>query len=186
MVPQATRIKFTRSPKRNPSCDAVGQSKGAFVWDQSGIRIIGLIRVSVCLGAILIPEYLDFHSDYSTPRSRIAKIYSGIHSYSGISQTNAPYNWPAEQPWNVSQHWHTPSCFFKLVFVLHLLVTFFIFLELSFKTIVTDYVKTDFEREILYKRGWPGHSFNHPIVNYSGRPTPERTYWDALKNTCFM
>ena len=33
--------------------------KGAFVWDQSGIRIIGIIRVSVCLGAILIPEYLD-------------------------------------------------------------------------------------------------------------------------------
>jgi len=28
--------------------------------------------VSVCLGAILIPEYLDFHSCYSAPRSRIA------------------------------------------------------------------------------------------------------------------
>ena len=37
-------------------------SKGAFVWDQSGIRIIGIMQVSVCLGAILIPEYLDFHS----------------------------------------------------------------------------------------------------------------------------
>ena len=36
------------------------------------------MRVSVCLGAIRIPEYLDFHSG----------IYSGI--YSGISQTNAP------------------------------------------------------------------------------------------------
>ena len=34
-------------------------SKGAFVWDQSGIRIIGIMQVSVCLGAILIPEYLD-------------------------------------------------------------------------------------------------------------------------------
>ena len=33
--------------------------KGAFVWDQSGIRIIGKTRVSVVLGAILIPEYLD-------------------------------------------------------------------------------------------------------------------------------
>ena len=68
--------------------------KGAFVWDQSGIRIIGIMRVSVCLGAILIPEFLDFHSGYSTPRSRIAgiysRIYSGINSYSGISQTNAP------------------------------------------------------------------------------------------------
>ena len=52
------------------------------------------MRVSVCLGAILIPEYLDFHSGYSTPRSRIAGIYSGIYSginsYSGLSQTNAP------------------------------------------------------------------------------------------------
>ena len=34
-------------------------SWGAFVWDQSGIRIIGIMQVSVCLGAILIPEYLD-------------------------------------------------------------------------------------------------------------------------------
>ena len=67
----------------------------AFVWDQSGIRIIGIMRVSVCLGAIRIPEYLAFHSSYSAPRSRIAGIYSGIYSwiyfYSGISQTNAPY-----------------------------------------------------------------------------------------------
>ena len=65
-------------------------TKGAFVWDQSGIRIIGIMRVTVCLGAILIPEYLDFHYGYSTPRSRIAGIYSGI--YSGISQTNTPLN----------------------------------------------------------------------------------------------
>ena len=28
-----------------------------FVWDQSGIRIIGIKRVSVCLGAILIPLF---------------------------------------------------------------------------------------------------------------------------------
>ena len=62
-------------------------SKGAFVWDQSGIRIIGIMRVSVCLGAILIPEYLDSHSGYS---ARIARIYSEIYSYSGISQTNVP------------------------------------------------------------------------------------------------
>ena len=65
-------------------------TQGAFVWDQTGIRIIGKTRVSVCLGAILIPKYLDFHSGYSAPRSRIAGIYSGIYSYSGISQTNAP------------------------------------------------------------------------------------------------
>ena len=44
-------------------------SKSAFIWDQSGIRIIGMMRVSVCLGAILIPEYLDFHCGYSAPRS---------------------------------------------------------------------------------------------------------------------
>ena len=37
------------------------------------------MRVSVCLGVILIPEYLDFHSGYSAPRSRIAGIYSGIY-----------------------------------------------------------------------------------------------------------
>ena len=48
--------------------------KGAFVWDQSGIRVIGMMRVSVCLGAILIPEYMDFQSGYSAPRSRITGI----------------------------------------------------------------------------------------------------------------
>ena len=49
---------------------------GAFVWVQSGTRIIGIMRVGVCLGAILIPEYLDFHSGYSALRSRVAEIYS--------------------------------------------------------------------------------------------------------------
>jgi len=49
------------------------------------------MRVSICLRAILIPEHLDFHSSYSAPRSRIARIYSAwIYSYSGISQTNVP------------------------------------------------------------------------------------------------
>ena len=62
-------------------------SKGAFVRDQSGIRIIGIMQVSVCLGAILIPEYLDFHSGYSALGRN---WHSGIYSYSGISQTNAP------------------------------------------------------------------------------------------------
>ena len=68
----------------------IQEIKGAFVWDQSGIRIIGIMRVRICLGAIRIPEYLDFHSGYSAPRSRTAGIYSGIYSYCGISQTNAP------------------------------------------------------------------------------------------------
>ena len=75
-------------------CWGLLKTSGAFVWDQSGLRIIGIMRVSVCLGAIPIPEYPDFHSGYSAPRSRIAGIhsgmYSGIYSYSGISQTNAP------------------------------------------------------------------------------------------------
>ena len=60
--------------------------KGAFVWDQSGMWIIRIMRESVCLGAIRIPEYLEFHSGYSAPRSRI----TGIYSYSRISHTNAP------------------------------------------------------------------------------------------------
>ena len=55
--------------------------KGAFVWDQSGIRILGIMQVSVRLAALPIPEYLDFHSGYSAPRSRIAGIYSRIYSY---------------------------------------------------------------------------------------------------------
>ena len=33
---------------------------GAFVWDQSGLRTIGI------MGNILIPEYLDFHSGISS------------------------------------------------------------------------------------------------------------------------
>ena len=45
------------------TCDVIGllklNSKGTFVWDQSGIKIIGIMQVSDCLGAILIPEYLD-------------------------------------------------------------------------------------------------------------------------------
>ena len=47
-------------------------TKGAFVWDKSGIRIVGILRINVRLGAILIPGYLD-----SIPaKSRIAGIYS--------------------------------------------------------------------------------------------------------------
>ena len=49
---------FRNPPQQYARC--TGQAtKGAFVWDQSGIRIIGIMQVSVCLGAILIPEYLD-------------------------------------------------------------------------------------------------------------------------------
>ena len=41
------------------------------------------MRVSVCLGAILIPEYPDFDSGYFAPNS-------GIYYHSGKSETNAP------------------------------------------------------------------------------------------------
>ena len=57
------------------------KAEGAFVWDQSGIRIIGIMQVSVRLAALPILEYLDFHS---APVSRIAGIYSRIYSYSRI------------------------------------------------------------------------------------------------------
>ena len=40
------------------------------------MRITGIMQVSVHLAALLIPEYLDFHSGYSAPGSRIAGIYS--------------------------------------------------------------------------------------------------------------
>ena len=46
--------------------------------------MIGIMQVSVRLAALPIPEYLDFHSGYSAPRSRIAGIYSRIYSYSRI------------------------------------------------------------------------------------------------------
>ena len=44
------------------------------------------MQVIICLGAILIPEYLDFHPGYSAPKSGIAGINSRI------SQTNVPLN----------------------------------------------------------------------------------------------
>jgi len=59
-------------------------TKGGFVWDQSGIRIIGIMRVSVCLGAILILEYLEFHLHILIPeypkRTR-PKCLSSPHSF---------------------------------------------------------------------------------------------------------
>lgn len=39
----------------------------AFVWDH-GIRIIGITLVSVCLGAVLISEYLDMQIALNNPR----------------------------------------------------------------------------------------------------------------------
>ena len=55
-----------------------GQSKGAFVWDQSGIRIVEVVQESFRLGAIFIPEYLD--STQAPKRKKkqeyILRIYS--------------------------------------------------------------------------------------------------------------
>lgn len=78
------------------------------------------MRVSVCLGAVPIPEYLDFHYGYSrsrTPR-KYSGVYSGIYSYSWTSQTNAPlvacrdrrthcriYMWKAPLRWFVAVLW---------------------------------------------------------------------------------
>ena len=67
---------------------------GAFVWDQSGIRIIGIMQVSVRLAALPITEYLDFHSSYAAPWSRIAGIYSRIYSYSRIFPNERALYWP--------------------------------------------------------------------------------------------
>ena len=75
---------------------------GAFVWNQSGIRIIGIMQVSVRLAALPIPEYLDFHSGYSAPRSRIAGIYSRIYSYSRIFPNERALNYRAL---SISQNW---------------------------------------------------------------------------------
>ena len=64
----------------------------AFVWDQSGIRIIGIMQVSVRLGALPIPEY------YSAPRSRMAGIYSRIYSYSRIFSNDHALNCSVGSP----------------------------------------------------------------------------------------
>ena len=60
---------------------SLGSIRNKNYWNNASKRLFG---------AILILEYLDFHSGYSSPRSRIAGIYFGIYFYSGISQTNAP------------------------------------------------------------------------------------------------
>ena len=56
------------------------------------------MQVSVRLAALPIPEYLDFHSGYSAPRSRIAE-YILIPEY---SQTNAPVNFFLYETDNIS------------------------------------------------------------------------------------
>ena len=68
-----------------------GFSNVAFVWNQSRIRLIGIVQVSVRLAALPIPEYLDFHSGYSAPRSRIAgNIFQNIFLFQNIPKRTRP------------------------------------------------------------------------------------------------
>ena len=55
------------------------------------MTIIGIMRVSVCLGAILIPEYLDFHSGYSTPmqEQNSRNIFRNIFFFRNIPKDRA-------------------------------------------------------------------------------------------------
>ena len=45
------------------------------------------MRVSFCLGATLIPEYLDFHSGYSAPGAELLFLPSSYYFYHHF------YNW---------------------------------------------------------------------------------------------
>ena len=73
------KVNISNRLKRNnfSSCRLKRLSKGAFVWDESGIRIIGIMQVSVRLAALPIPEYLDFHSSYYLNMFFIAGYISG-------------------------------------------------------------------------------------------------------------
>ena len=53
----------------------LGSSRNKNNWNNASKRLFGSYSHSGIPG---------FHSGYSAPRSRIAGIYSGIHSYSGI------------------------------------------------------------------------------------------------------
>ena len=64
-------------------------TKGAFVWDQSGIRITGILQVSVCLGAILIPEYLDSILGILLPDSQ--NIFRNTFLFRNIPKRTRPY-----------------------------------------------------------------------------------------------
>ena len=63
----------------------------SFGINPAGIRIIGIYASKRLFGSYSYSGlHMDFHSGYSAPGSRIAGIYFGIYSYSGMSQTNAP------------------------------------------------------------------------------------------------
>ena len=86
-----SQVNTVKRARKFPIEDALAiLLRGAFFWAQSRIRIIGIMRVSVWLGAILIPEYLDFHSGYFAPGSRIAGIYSGIYPYPEYPKRTRP------------------------------------------------------------------------------------------------
>ena len=77
--------KVCTKPTARKKCEEsfnTEESQGAFVWDQSGIRIIGIMQVSVHLAALPTPEYLDFFLEYlDIPEYILIPEYS---------QTNAP------------------------------------------------------------------------------------------------
>ena len=49
----------------------LGDSKGAFFWDYSGIGILGIDGICVLLGAI---PFLEYHSVHSVPNSRMNRM----------------------------------------------------------------------------------------------------------------
>ena len=96
--------------------------KGAFVWNQSGIRIIGIMGVSVSLGAILISEYLDFHSGYSAPRSskeqnsrntfRNIFLFRNIPNERALKLAQTASQWRRQQLDSQSSPWNCRCCSF--------------------------------------------------------------------------
>ena len=58
--------------------------------DQSGIRIILIMQGSVCLGAILIPEYLDSILAILLPGAEWPEYIPEYILIPEYSQTNAP------------------------------------------------------------------------------------------------
>ena len=67
-------------------------TKGVFVWDQSGTRIVGIMQVSIHLGAILIPEYLDSIPTILLPRAESLECILRIYSYSGLTPNESALN----------------------------------------------------------------------------------------------
>ena len=65
-------------------CVRLGSIRNKNNWNNASKRLFGSYSHSGIAG---------FHSGYSAPRSRLAGIYSGIHSYSGIFPNERALNW---------------------------------------------------------------------------------------------